>query len=622
MFYIPKKIALIFLGLMLLFTLHRLLFILYNFSLCSEKGIGLLLESFGNAIPLDVSTACYACILSLILIILQYSLNKKIIYRIHQVYLCTIVFISTLVAVSDLVVYKIMNTKIHFQLLYHLEHPTEVLRSAPTPVFLIGLPFILIFTFFYCKLLFKIYPYSEAPAHTWYFKILASLLSFGILGLIIGAGIRGGFRPIPINESEVYYTRHQALNDAAVNPSWTLMHSYLENAQAGNTNPYIFMDKEKAGTIVKNMYATSDSVFDMFLTTERPNIAFLILESWSADLVSVCGGDKGITPEFDSLSRSGLLFSNAFASGQLSHQGIPAILSAYPSLPITSIIQNSDKFPRISCINRELKKEGYNSSFYYGGQLIYGNIKRYLFYNQFDEIKEESDFSTSKRVRGKLGIHDEQMFMNWMDAINKKQEPFFTCLFTLSSHPPYDMPMKEKPPLWEDNTIKYVNSVHYADSCLGSFFREAKLQPWYKNTLFVLVADHGNFSPRKYANNSVEHNHIPLLIFGDVLKENYRGKVITHIASQTDIAATVLSQLKIPHQQYRWSKNLFDSLNAFAFFTYYEGYGLTTPKGKLVWDKKAGGIYITNTFSNDDFIIFKAKGEAYLQELSQEYLDF
>ena len=93
-------------------------------------------------------------------------------------------------------------------------------------------------------------------------------------------------------------------------------------------------------------------------------------------------------------------------------------------------------------------------------------------------------------------------------------------------------------------------------------------------------------------------------------------------AIQTDIAATVLSQLKIPHQQYRWSKNLFDSSNVFAFYTFYDGYGLITPKGNLVWDKKAGGIYTTNTFSKDDFVIFKAKGEAYLQELFQEYLDF
>ena len=120
----------------------------------------------------------------------------------------------------------------------------------------------------------------------------------------------------------------------------------------------------------------------------------------------------------------------------------------------------------------------------------------------------------------------------------------------------------------------------------------------------------------------VNKYHIPLLIYGDVLKENYQGKVINHVASQTDIAATVLSQLKIPHQQYRWSKNLFDTINVFAFYTFYDGYGLVTPKGNLVWDKKAGRAYTTNTFSKDDFVIFKAKGEAYLQELFQEYLDF
>src|SRR5947207_1423632 len=346
MLYISKKLVLIFLGLMLLFTAHRLLFILYYFSICSKEGFGLLMESFGYAIPLDISTACYACILSLILIILEYAINKKIIYRVHQVYLCAIVFVSTLVAVSDIVVYGTMNTKIHFQLLYHLRHPLEVFQSAPISVFLIGFSFVFIFTFFFCKLLFKVYKFSEAPPYQWYFKAIVSLLSFGIFGLVIGAGIRGGFQPIPINESSAYYTHRQVLNDAAVNPSWTLMHSYIENAQAGSTNPYMFMGKEKAREIVQKMYSTSDSAFNSFLTTKRPNIAYLILESWTADVVGVCGGEKGITPQFDSLSHNGILFSNAYASGQLSHQGIPAILSSYPSQPITSIIQNSDKYHR------------------------------------------------------------------------------------------------------------------------------------------------------------------------------------------------------------------------------------------------------------------------------------
>src|ERR1051326_2738763 len=148
MLYIARKLVLIFLGLMVLFAAHRLFFVLFHFSICSKEGIGLLMESFAYAIPLDISTACYACILSLILVLLEYLVNKKIIHRIHQVYLCVIVSISTLVAVADIVVYETMNTKIHFQLLYHLRHPLEVFQSAPLSVFLIGFPFIFIFTFF------------------------------------------------------------------------------------------------------------------------------------------------------------------------------------------------------------------------------------------------------------------------------------------------------------------------------------------------------------------------------------------------------------------------------------------------------------------------------------------
>ena len=620
MFYIPNKLLRVFLSFLLLFTLHRVLFVIYHFKACNKLRFPLLLRSFYEALPLDISTACYLGLIPFLLILLYYLFNKKILLVILKIYLCFFVFITTIIAVADIIVYKEMNVKIHFKLLYHLKHPAEVFQSASTPVFLAGWLFIFVFTLLFCKLMFRITRLDAPHNRPVLQKIAISIVSLAVLGFMIVMGARGGLQQIPINESQVYFSTYHVLDDAAVNPTWTLVHSYIENIKAGNKNPYVFMPQQKANALIKEMYAASDSSFDQFITTTRPNIVYVILESWTADAVEKCGGDKGITPRFDQLAKDGLLFANAYASGQLSHQGIPAILSSYPSQPITAIIQNSDKYPHIPCINRELTKYGYNSSFYFGGQLIYGNLRSYLFYNQFNEIKEQADFSVTKNLKSKLGIHDEYMFNKWLEGLNKKKEPFLSCLFTVSTHSPYIVPMKDII-TYGNLEQKYLNSVYYSDSCLGDFFSKAKQQPWYKNTLFIIVSDHSHPSPRGVDPSMPDRNHIPLLFYGDVIKEEYRGRIIDRITSQTDITATLLDQMKIPHHQFNWSKNLFDTAHVFAYYSFYNGYGLVTPKGSLVWDKRAGGIYTLNTFKTADSVACRQKGEAYLQKLFQEYLN-
>jgi len=194
-------------------------------------------------------------------------------------------------------------------------------------------------------------------------------------------------------------------------------------------------------------------------------------------------------------------------------------------------------------------------------------------------------------------------------------------LFTISTHSPYTIPASSK--LDFGGEFKpFFNSVYYSDSVIGDFLRKAKQQSWYKNTLFVFVADHSHVMPEGNPNSSPAHNHVPLLLYGDVIDSAYRGKDFRHVTSQTDITATLLGQMGIPHKEFTWSKNLLDTSDAFAFYTFYNGYGFVTPKGNLVWDKKAGGKYTTNTIPIPDTTAYRLKGEAYLQKLFQEYLDF
>jgi phosphoglycerol transferase MdoB-like AlkP superfamily enzyme len=354
----------------------------------------------------------------------------------------------------------------------------------------------------------------------------------------------------------------------------------------------------------------------------KPNIAILILEGWSANVVASCGGDAGLSKNFDALSKEGLLFTNAYCSGHTSDQGIPAVLSAFPAQPITTILANNSKYPHIPCINKDLKSIGYNSSFLFGGQLTYGNIKSYLYFEGFDVVKEQDDFNAPNKVVGKLGIHDEFMFKAWGEQLETQKQPFLSVLFTASTHSPFDGPYQRTiSGGGEEN--EYINSIYYADSCLGAFFNWAKLQSWYSTTIFVFVADHGHHSPREHDYACLSHYQIPLLLCGGGLNKQLRGQIHSGIVSQTDIAHTLLHASKLSSTNYRWSKSLLAPEQAFAFFDFYEGFGWVDSKGGLVWNKLAGERYTTNTFKEGlEKERAQQNSQAHLQDIFSKYLSY
>ena len=183
--------------------------------------------------------------------------------------------------------------------------------------------------------------------------------------------MRGGLQPIPINQSDAYYSKNNILNDAAVNPVWNLTHSTIENlSHLDNHNPYTYFGKEEAKNLVEKIYkpeltgvssrprrdsAHSNPKPKRILKNKRPNIVLLLMESWSADIIESLGGMPGITPNFDSLTKDGLLFTNFYASGYTSDLAMPAILSSFHALPIASIVTQPAKFKELYCISGSLK---------------------------------------------------------------------------------------------------------------------------------------------------------------------------------------------------------------------------------------------------------------------------
>ena len=299
-----------------------------------------------------------------------------------------------------------------------------------------------------------------------------------------------------------------------------------------------------------------------------------------------------------------------------------AIFAGFPSTPITAISHNLDKITGLPSLTQTLEKEGYSSSYYFGGDLMYGGINSFITVNGFDKIKEISDFDR-KLPRGKLGIHDEYIFKEQLLDLNTEKQPFFSALFTVSTHSPYDQPMEDVIS-WASTKSQngYLNSAYYTVKCLGEYFDIARKQSWYSNTLFVIVADHSHGTYNNWPVHTKEYRKIPLLFFGDVITNEFKGTKIIRIGSQTDIAGTLLSQLNISSGDFLWSRNLLNPTTPeFAYFETGDGVGWISINGYFVYDSRIDDYMELEIEPQlKDSIIMD--GKAYLQELFQQFMDY
>nr|WP_240336957.1 LTA synthase family protein [Rufibacter sp. SYSU D00308] len=349
-------------------------------------------------------------------------------------------------------------------------------------------------------------------------------------------------------------------------------------------NPYQYLDEKQAQALVQELYQPKSDAVPTLLKVERPNILFIILESYTAKFIGALGGPPEVTPTFNALAKEGVLFNNIYAAGDRSEKGMVALLSGYPVQTTTSIIKTPKKTERLPQLAAELKRLGYRTSYYYGGELAFANIKSYLLNGQYDQLVEKSDFGR-EHYNSKWGVHDHILFDKVLAEHRNPAQPFFTTVYTLSSHEPYDIPTQPKFPGTDEET-RFKNSFHYTDWALGRFISEAKKMPWWQNTLVVLVADHGHHFPGRDQNDAPSKFRIPLLLTGGALA--VQDTVVTNIGSQTDIVPTLLQQLGQPTHQFAWSKNLLDAkATPFAFYVFNDGFGMVTPQGAVTFDNVA-----------------------------------
>jgi phosphoglycerol transferase MdoB-like AlkP superfamily enzyme len=613
------KLLRLFIFLLIVFAISRILFLIYFHTELYPNAFSLIPATLFNALLLDISAACYLLFVPVIILFSTFFSTQKLLRHILVFYMYLVAVLYILGGIGEIGVYREMRIKVYYSAFARIFHPSEILTYLSlTSLAAIAAALILVsaFSVFSFKKIVGDFSFKKSQIN---FRHVSSAFLFLLISVpLLVIGCRGGLQPVAINEGEVCFSSNQCVNDAAINTFWNLGHSYIETQKALAANNYVVMPNEYAKEIVRSLYAIPKDTTVSLFKTKRPNVCILILEGWSADLIESLGGFKGVTPNFERVIKQGYLFTNIESSGHISDQGLAVILGAYPALTFGSIINQNEKQLNLPCLGKNFGQGNYYTSFLYGGQLIYGGIKKFITLNKFNSITEQKTLPGLDA--GKVGIHDSLMLNVWKDSLQSFQQPFFSCYFTLSTHVPYDAPTFH-PITWGEEENQYLNSAAYADRQLGRFFEEMERTDFYDSTIFLIISDHGHHSPANHDYDSPGHYHIPFLVWGGALKEEFKGQKNNRLGSQLDLASTLLHQLEMNSNEFVWSKNLMNPYTKdFAFYAFNDGFGFMEPDRSVVWNRKFPIHDKNNGATQAEKDSLHKKGAALLQEVMNDFL--
>ena len=588
----------------------RLLFILAQYKTSFEFRIDELTAIFLHGIKLDLSVTAYFIALPALFLIVTIWIQGNWYKTAIKWYSFFLIALSSVIIVVDAVLYSYWGFRMDYTPFTYLKTPTEAMASVSLfkiiLCFLAILSLVCLFIALYKKIINKFFGGFDRIK-----KRIAATLFFTLLFASLIIPIRGGVGIAPINAGTVYFSPKMFLNHAAVNVIWNVGTTAFGKKPI--KNPYQFEDKAVAAAIVDSLLHDKGNPMKV-LNNQTPNILIIALESFSGYTIGALGGDSTVTPCFNKFAEEGILFTEFYASGNRTDKGMPAILNGYPAQPTQSIIKEPKKSQSLPSLVRILTERGYNSSFWYGGDINFANFKSFVIGSGFQNLITKNNFS-SESYNSKWGVHDHILFNALKDSMQNPIEPFLTVVLTLSSHEPFDVPM-ETVIKGSDNMSKYKNSVFYADKSLGEFINWAKTTDWWQTTLVILVADHCGRASESQPVYSPELFKIPMLWMGGALDTT--GLKITKYGDQTDIPLTVLGQLGID-AEFPFGKNLLSPESAsFSFYVYNEGLGFLTDTTKYIYDHKMKS-HIVKEDKGSGFT--EKTGKAYLQVLFDDYLE-
>lgn len=570
-----------------------------------------------HGLPLDFSMSGYLTIIPGILLLLTVWTAAGWVRIAMKWYFFAVCLISAIIFVSDIALYGYWGFRLDTTPMFYLvTSPKDAFASVSIFIMIAGIFSIALTT----AILYGIFHYLiiRRSYRLPYLRVPISLLLAALVALLF-IPIRGGFTVSTMNTGKAFFSTDIRLNHAAINPAFNFLESLSK--QKNFAKQYRFMDDDEANKLFGKMVDTqtfmnADSVNNDsvkcnhdILSSDRPDVLIIIIESFSSYLMSSLGGEKDVAVNLDSLTNESVLFTHFYANSFRTDRGLVSVLSGYPAQPTTSLMKYPRKTEQLPSIARSLVKTGYSASYYYGGDADFTNMRSYLMSQGFEKIISDVDFPVDERL-SKWGVHDHVLFSRLLDELRNEAEMYSSdishhcrVLQTSSSHEPFDVPYKRL-------SNKVLNAFAYTDKCVGDFISEFKKLPQWQNTVVLLVPDHLGAFPENISNFVPQRYSIPFMLLGGAV---VKPMLVETIGSQQDIAATLLAQMHIDHSDFLFSKDILD-VNAphFAFFTVPDAFGIVTDSNIVIHDNQSDKVVFQEGVNVNDAL---EKGKAYLQKL-------
>ena len=595
---------------MTFFLLAKVLFLGWNYDqtkLLSGAEIG---GIFWHGSVMDISMACYLLLLPGLIMGLRVILPAGFVNGFIKVYTLILLLFASLLTVLDLGLYPHWGTRVNVTVFNYIGDPVAMGASVSFVDVLLG--FLIIsslvagFLFFYKKL----FPSGivDSAKVKWY---TLPIQLFVVATLILP--IRGGLDTSPLNLSSVAFSQKMYVNQSATNYMWNFGKSVDKRKRL--SNPCAYMEKEESMRIF-NDFQRQDTLVQppqlLKLNPQKlPNVILVILESFSNKVIAPLGGLHGVAPNLDSLCARSTVFTSFYSTGNRSDRGISALLGGYPSLLGTSIMIYPEKSHSLTLLPEYFNRKNYHTSFYYGGDINFYSLKTFVLQAKYKILVTKSDFPSKLGRMTKWGVPDGYVFERATEDLKTEQEPFMKTIYTISSHPPYDVPFSKIP--GNSHRDQYLNSVAYTDSCLGAFIDALRKSPLWENTLLIVTSDHGTNQPGPTDITDPASYRIPLIWSGGVVDSLQRIETITQ---QPDLGTTLIHQLGWETDPAPFAKDFFTA-HPHAFYMHDSGWGYVVPQGCFYFDQNSKDF---NSNTSSGKLVDESFPKAYMQVLHDDFI--
>jgi len=564
--------------LILVFTLGRVVFVTYYYSRIVESDVSVWL-TFLYGLRMDTITACLLLVFPAIFIHFLPGYFSRFGNNVLKIYFLIVFVIAIYMENATLPFINEYDVRPNVLFINYLKYPQEVLATI-WATYKIELFISAVMMFFAGRWFMKSHQSLALAALkvSWWKRVLLFVPVF----FLLFAGIRSSFEHRPANPSDAIISNNRLLNEITKNTLHNVGYAFYSSlVHDGSSRGYGHMSIEEAKQrMAKRLNITlgdSSSPFkrlveSKFKTDKPKNLVILLEESLGAQFVAALGGEEGITPHLNALSSQGIMFDNLYSNGTRSIRGIAGTVSGFLPAPGTGVVKRNLAQRDFFTVASLLKQHGYGTSFFYGGESRFDNMKSWFSGNGFDEIIEQSSFD-SDVFHGTWGVDDvtlveraDKSYKKW----NEGGEPFVSVIFSTTNHAPFDFP-EGKVKLIEGVPKKSVkNAIAYADLAIGRLIELARKNNYFDDTVFVIIADH---NVRVYGDDVIPVNmfRIPGLIMGGGIEPM---RVAT-LSSQPDVLATALDLTGLNLEYPILGHSIFsDNKTQTTLLQYHDIYGL------------------------------------------------